>query len=81
MIDRSNNMIRKMILAGAAIAVLASPVLAADAAFFIAKDAATKKCAVVAAKPDEKAAMMIGKVSYKTKVEAETAMKAAADCK
>ena len=74
-------MIRKMILAGAAIAVLASPVLAADAACFVAKDAATKKCAVVAVKPDEKAAMMIGKVSYKTKVEAETAMKAAADCK
>ena len=74
-------MIRKMIFAGAAIAVLASPVLAADAAFFVAKDAATKKCEVVAVKPDEKAAMMIGKLSFKTKVEAETAMKAAADCK
>ena len=74
-------MIRKMILAGAAIAVLSIPAMADDAAFFVAKDAATKKCAVMDKKPDEKAAMMVGKDSYKTKEDAAAAMAAAADCK
>jgi hypothetical protein len=49
--------------------------------FWVAKSAATKKCEVVAAKPDGKTMMEIGKAAYKTKAEAETAMKAAADCK
>jgi hypothetical protein len=73
-------MIRKMMIAGVAVATFAAPALAATE-FFVAKDAATQKCAVMDAKPDEKAAMAVGTVSYPTKEDAEAAMKAAPECK
>jgi hypothetical protein len=73
-------MIRKMMIAGVAVATFAAPALAATE-FFVAKDAATQKCAVMDTKPDEKAAMAVGTVSYTTKEDAEAAMKAAPECK
>jgi hypothetical protein len=70
-------------LAIVAISLLAFslPALAATTEFYVAKNQATKKCEVSDKKPDGKTMMMIGKDMFKTKVEAETAMKAAADCK
>jgi hypothetical protein len=73
-------MIRKMMIAGVAVATFAAPALAATE-FFVAKDAATQKCAVMDTKPDEKAAMAVGTVSYTTKEDADAAMKAAPECK
>jgi hypothetical protein len=73
-------MIRKMMIAGVAVATFAAPALAATE-FFVAKDAATQKCAVMDTKPDEKAAMAVGTVSYTTKEDAEAAMKTAPECK
>jgi hypothetical protein len=73
-------MIRKMMIAGVVVATFAAPALAATE-FFVAKDAATQKCAVMDTKPDEKAAMAVGTVSYTTKEDAEAAMKAAPECK
>ena len=73
-------MIRKLILASAAVAVLAMPAFAATE-FFVAKDVKTKKCAVSDKKPDGKAMMMIGEASFKTAVDATAAMKTAVDCK
>ena len=73
-------MISKLIMASAAIAVLAMPAFAATE-FFVAKDAATKKCTVSDKKPDGKAMVMIGKLSFKTAADATTAMKTAAECK
>jgi hypothetical protein len=72
-------MYRKYVLASAAIVALAAPAFAAE--FFVAQSAADKSCSVVDKKPDGKTAMMIGKVSYKSKDEADKAMKAAAECK
>ena len=73
-------MIRKVMIAGMAFAMLSLPALAATE-FYIAKDTATKKCAVVDKKPDGKATMMVGKDMFKTKADADAAMKKAADCK
>ncbi len=73
-------MIRKMMIAGVAVAAFAAPALAATE-FYVAKDAATQKCAVLDTKPDEKAAMAVGTVSYTTKEDAEAAMKTAPECK
>ena len=73
-------MIRKMIIAGLALAALSLPGLAATE-YYIAKDAATKKCAVVDKKPDGKTAMMVGTFAYASKADADAAMKKAADCK
>ena len=72
-------MYRKYLLAGAGILALTAPALAAE--FFVAQSAADKTCSVVEAKPDGKTATMVGKASYKTKAEAETAMAAAPECK
>jgi hypothetical protein len=73
-------MIRKMMIAGVAVATFTLPALAATE-FYVAKDAATQKCAVMDTKPDEKAAMAVGTVSYATKEDADAAMKAAPECK
>ncbi len=73
-------MIRKMMIAGVAVAALTLPALAATE-FYVAKDAATQKCAVMDTKPDEKAAMAVGTISYATKEDADAAMKAALECK
>lgn len=72
-------MYRKYVLVGALVVALAAPAFAAE--FFVAQSAADKKCSVVEAKPDGKTAMMIGKASYKSKDEADKAMKAATECK
>ncbi len=64
-----------------ALAAFSLPAMAADATFYVGKDAATKKCEVSDKKPDGTKVIMVGKDTYKTKAEAETAMKAAADCK
>ena len=73
-------MIRKMMIAGVAVAAFTLPALAATE-FYVAKDAATQKCAVMDTKPDEKAAMAVGTASYPTKEDADAAMKAAPECK
>lgn len=73
-------MIRKMMIAGVAVAAFTLPALAATE-FYVAKDAATQKCAVMDTKPDEKAAMVVGTVSYASKEDADAAMKAAPECK
>ena len=72
-------MYRKYLVAGALIVAFAAPALAAE--FYVAQNAADKKCSVVEAKPDGKTATMIGKTSYKSKDEADKALKAAAECK
>ena len=73
-------MMRKVIFVGLAMVTLSIPAFAADE-FYVAKDAATKKCMVVDKKPDGTAAMMVGKDMYKSKADAEAAMKTAAECK
>ena len=72
-------MYRKYVLASALVVALAAPAFAAE--FYVAQSAADKKCSVVEAKPDGKMSMMIGKASYKSKDEADKAMKAATKCK
>ena len=72
-------MYRKYVVAAAMIVAFAAPAFAAE--FYVAQNAADKTCSVVEAKPDGKTAMMVGKTSYKSKDEADKAMKDAAECK
>ena len=73
-------MIRKYIIAGAAIVALTIPALAATT-FYVAQDATTKKCSVVQVQPDGKTMMMVGKAGYTTQADADAAIKANKDCK
>ena len=68
----------KFIAAAAVVAALATPAFAANE-FYLVQDAATKKCSIVEAKPAVNTMTVIGAV-HKTRVEAETAMKADKTC-
>ena len=70
----------RTIISAVALSLLTLPALAATD-YWVATSASTKKCEVVDKKPDGKTMMEVGMVHYKTKAEAETAMKASAHCK
>ena len=69
-------MLRKILVTAAIAASLSAPAFAATT-YYVGKDSKTNKCSVSTTKP----ATMIGTAGYSTKAAAETAMKAAADCK
>ena len=73
-------MFRRSLVALATLSLLSLPAFAATE-FWVAKSASTKKCEVVTKKPDGKAFIEVGMSTHKNKKEAETAMKAAAECK
>jgi hypothetical protein len=75
-----DNMLRRVVLATAAVAVFSMPAFAATE-FWVAKSAATKKCEIVDKKPDGTKMMDMGKKSYATKGNAEKALKELKDCK
>lgn len=70
----------KYLVTAFALVALSVPSFAASE-WYVAKNASTNKCEVVAKKPDGKTFMEIGKVGFKTKAEAETALKSASGCK
>jgi hypothetical protein len=72
--------VMKLKLAVAALAlVVATPAFAAE--YFIVQNAASKKCTVAAKKPTTDKVTLVGDgTAYKSKKEAQTAMKAADAC-
>ena len=71
---------RKVILCGA-LAAFALGTQAANAAeFYIVRDSTTKKCTVVDSKPTTTPTTVVGNGVYKTKVEAESAVKTTKVC-
>lgn len=66
------------IAAAALVASFAMPASAANE-FYLVKDTATKKCSIVEAKPTIATSTVVGAV-HKTRVDAETAMKADKSC-
>lgn len=70
-----------MIVGVVAAMIVATPVFAATTSFYVAQNAKDKTCSVIQAKPDGKTLMMVGTATYKTKAEADAALKAAAACK
>jgi hypothetical protein len=78
-------MLKRLATSTAVIAALALPVGAfaqGATAFYIIQDAKTKKCSVVDKKPVAAEATIVGPdgTVYKTKADAETAMKTAKVC-
>ena len=72
---------RNVILAGALLAGFVLPALA-DTSYYIVQDTSTKKCRIVDQKPITREVTVVGGdgVVYKTKTEAETAMKTVKVC-
>lgn len=73
-------MFRKIAIAAALVSVCSMPAFAATE-YWVAKDAATKKCEVVTKKPDGTKLMDAGKKTYATKGDADKALKLLGDCK
>ncbi|MCC8954157.1 hypothetical protein H8B02_12040 [Bradyrhizobium sp. Pear77] len=71
---------KKLIVCGA-LAAFALGTQAANAAeFYIVRDATTKKCTVVDTKPTTTTTTVVGDGVYKTKTEAESAVKTTKVC-
>jgi len=70
---------RKYLIAGLLVAGMVSPAFAAE--FYVAQSANTHKCSVTAKKPDGKSMMLISTETFKSKPDAEKAMKGVSECK
>lgn len=69
-------------LAGTLVVALALPAVAQTTSFYVVQDVKTKKCTIVDKKPTTTEYTTIGEdgVVYKTRIEAETAMKTVKVC-
>jgi hypothetical protein len=70
---------KKYVIAGLLIAGLATPALAAE--YYVAQNATSHKCSIASHKPDGKILTMLGSDGFKTKSEAESALKGMSECK
>ena len=73
-------MIRTYLLASLLVVAFVAPTAAATE-YYVARDMTSNKCSVVMKKPDGKKMMDVGMKVYKTKADADKAMKAFPDCK
>lgn len=73
-------MIGKVLAAASIAAIVSMPAYAATE-YWVAKSASTKKCEVVAKKPDGKKLVDVGSKMYDTKENADKAMKMLNACK
>ncbi len=71
---------RKFIICGALAAFALGLQAASAAEFYIVRDASTKKCTVVDTKPTTTTTTVVGDTTYKTKTEAEGAIKTTKVC-
>jgi uncharacterized membrane protein len=71
---------KKLIVCSALAAFALSTQAASAAEFYIVRDTTTKKCTVVHTKPTTATTTVVGDGVYKTKVEAETAIKTTKIC-
>ena len=71
---------RKLIMCGALAAFALGTQAASAAEFYIVRDATTKKCTVVDTKPTTTTITVVGDGVYKTKTEADSAVKTTKVC-
>lgn len=71
---------KKLIICGTLAAFVLGTQAATAAEFYIVRDATTKKCTVVDAKPTTTTTTIVGDGVYKTRVEADNAIKTTKVC-
>jgi hypothetical protein len=74
------NMSIKSILGAALLFGMVLPAAAQTTEFFIVQDASTKKCTIVDKRPTTTTTTVVGDGTFKTRVEAESAMKTVKVC-
>ena len=70
----------KKLVFAATVALFTTAAYAQSAEFYVVQDTATKKCTIVEKKPTTTTTVVVGNGMYKTKTEAETAMKTVKVC-
>ena len=70
----------KYLMATAVVVALGLPAAAQTTEFYIVQEASTKKCTIVDKKPTTTTTTVVGNGVYKTRVEAESAMKTVKVC-
>jgi hypothetical protein len=78
--ETEEDIMKKLIVCGALAAFALGTQAASAAEFYIVRDATTKKCTVVDSKPTTTTTTVVGNGVYKTKVEAESAVKTTKVC-
>ena len=73
-------MMRKTLLGAALLVAFTAPGLAQTSDFYIVQDASTKRCTIVDKKPTVTTTTVVGNGVYKTRTEAESAMKTVKVC-
>jgi hypothetical protein len=71
---------KNYVVAGLLIAGFATPALAAHQ-YYVAQSNSTHKCSIVSKRPDGKSLTMLGGESFKTRTDAENALKGMSECK
>lgn len=71
---------RAAILGGAIAGLFAGAALAQATEFYVVQDSSTKRCTIVDKKPTTTTTIVVGNGVYKTRTEAETAMKTVKVC-
>ncbi len=71
---------KTLFVAAAITSLVAGSAFAQSAEFYVVQDSSTKKCTVVEKKPTTTTTVVVGDGVYKTKTEAETAMKTVKVC-
>ena len=70
----------KTIIAGMVAAAFATSAMAQTAEFYVVHEPATKKCTIVSSKPTTTTTTIVDGKTFKTRVEAESAMKTMKVC-
>jgi len=79
--ERGSVPMKAMLISGAVAALFAGSAVAQTATeFYVVQDSATKKCTIVEKKPTATTTVVVGDGVYKTRTEAETAMKTVKVC-
>lgn len=71
---------KSYLIAGLLLAGLATPALAASS-YYVAQNASTHKCSVLGEKPDGKSMIQISSSTYRSRADAQKAMRELSACK
>ncbi|WP_424631985.1 hypothetical protein [Bradyrhizobium sp. SYSU BS000235] len=71
---------KAIILGGAIASLIVGSAIAQATEFYVVQDSSTKRCTIVDKKPTTTTTVVVGNGVYKTRTEAETAMKTVKVC-
>ena len=78
---KRNTTMKRSLIAGLLVAVLATTPALAAAQYYVAQNNSTHKCSIVSHKPDGTKLILLGSGGFKTKSQARDALKGMSECR